>query len=185
MGLSGLSDTGSMGDFHNAADLDKYLIEISPRYSKYATDLWNSNIRSCTELANVSVTTLAKCGVSNIAHAENIEVHVKNAEMGAPNLSIHRHQVERILNEWLRELEERKDKLMRSRPIAEHTPLLSQHDVSLKDLSEEISQVITYTRMALQQQDWLDIYHDVIRLAKVDLDRKTDLAMLVSQKKTS
>ena len=35
---------------------------------------------------------------------------------------------------------------------AEHTPLLSQHDVSLKDLSEEISQVITYTRMALQQQ---------------------------------
>lgn len=73
------SGTGSMGDFRNAADLDKYLIEISPRYSKYATDLWNSNMRSRTELANVSVTTLAKCGVSNVAHAENIQVHVKNA----------------------------------------------------------------------------------------------------------
>lgn len=73
------SDTGSMGDFRSAADLNKCLIEISPRYSKYATDLWDNNIRSPTELANVSVTTLAKCGVSNVAHAENIQVHVKNA----------------------------------------------------------------------------------------------------------
>lgn len=39
--------------------------------------------------------------------------------------------------------------------------------------------------MALQQRDWLDIYHDVIRLAKLGLDRKIGLAMLVSQKKTS
>jgi hypothetical protein len=68
-----------MGDFRSAADLNKYLIEISPRYSKYATDLWDNNIRSPTELANVSVKTLAKCGVSNVAHAENIQVHVKNA----------------------------------------------------------------------------------------------------------
>lgn len=33
--------------------------------------------------------------------------------------------------------------------------------------------------------EWLDMYHDVIRLAKIDLDRKIDLAMLVNQKKTS
>ena len=68
-----------MGDFCSAADLNRYLVEISPRYSKYATDLWDNNIRSPTELASVSVTTLAKCGVSNVAHAENIQVHVKNA----------------------------------------------------------------------------------------------------------
>lgn len=68
-----------MGDFRSAADLNKCLIEISPRYSKYATDLWDNNIRSPTELANVSVTTLAKCGFSNVAHAEYIQVHVKNA----------------------------------------------------------------------------------------------------------
>ena len=70
------SATGKHG---RTADLNRYLIEISPRYSKYATELWNANIRSPTELANVSVTTLVKCGVSNVAHAENIQVHVKNA----------------------------------------------------------------------------------------------------------
>lgn len=69
----------SMGDFCSAADLKRYLIEISPRYSKYAADLWDNNIRSPTELANVPATTLAECGVSNVAHAENIQVHVKNA----------------------------------------------------------------------------------------------------------
>jgi hypothetical protein len=35
---------------------------------------------------------------------------------------------------------------------AERTPLLSQYGVNLKDLSEEINQVITYTQMALQQR---------------------------------
>ncbi|DBA76454.1 TPA: hypothetical protein ACH3X2_008524 [Trebouxia sp. C0005] len=105
--------------------------------------------------------------------------------MGAPNSRVHRHQVEHVLNEWLRELEERKDKLMRSGPIAECMPLLRQRGDNLKDLSEEINQVIRYTQMALQQREWLDMYHDVIRLAKIDLDRKIDLAMLVNQKKTS
>jgi len=42
----------------------------------YATDLWDSNIRSPTELANMSVTTLVKCGVSNVVHAENIQAQV-------------------------------------------------------------------------------------------------------------
>ena len=51
-----------MGDFRSAADLNKYLIEISPRYSKYAIDLWDNYIRSAAELANVSVTTLAMWG---------------------------------------------------------------------------------------------------------------------------
>ncbi|KAL3150744.1 hypothetical protein ABBQ32_000524 [Trebouxia sp. C0010 RCD-2024] len=37
------------------------------------------------------------------------------------------------------------------------------------------------TQMALQQPDRLDIYYDVIKPAKVDLDRKIDLAMLVSK----
>ncbi len=32
--------------------------------------------------------------------------------------------------------------------------------------------------------EWVELYHDVIRVAKADLDRKIDLAML-SQKKTS
>ena len=35
---------------------------------------------------------------------------------------------------------------------AERTPLLSQYGVNLKDLSEDIDQVITYTQMALQQR---------------------------------
>ncbi|DBA80770.1 TPA: hypothetical protein ACH3X1_007997 [Trebouxia sp. C0004] len=122
---------GSTGDFRSTADLNKCLIEISPRYSKYATDLWDNHIRSPTELANVSVTTLAKCGVSNVAHAENIQVLLDGRE-----------------------------------PAAQRTPLLCQYGVNLKDLSEEINQVIRYTQMALQQRDWLDIYHDVIRLAK-------------------
>ncbi len=68
-----------MGDFRSAADLNKYLVAISPRYSKYATGLWDNNIRSPTELANVSVTTLVKCGVSYVVHAENIQAQVKNA----------------------------------------------------------------------------------------------------------
>ena len=35
---------------------------------------------------------------------------------------------------------------------AERTPLLCQYGVNLKDLSEEINQVIRYTQMALQQR---------------------------------
>ena len=73
------SDTGSMGHFRSIADLNKCLHEITPRYSKYAIGLWDNNIRSPTELANVSVATLAKCGVSNVAHAENIKAQFKNA----------------------------------------------------------------------------------------------------------
>lgn len=69
-----------MGDLRSVTDLNKYLVEINPRYSKYATDLWNNEIRSPTELASVSVITLANCGVSNAAHAENIQVHVNTQQ---------------------------------------------------------------------------------------------------------
>ena len=37
---------------------------------------------------------------------------------GGPNLRTHRREVEHVLNEWLRELEERKEELIRSRPVA-------------------------------------------------------------------
>lgn len=66
-----------MGDFCYAADLNKCLIGISPRYSIYTTDLWD-NIRSPAELANMSVMTLVKRGVSNVVHAENIQAQVKH-----------------------------------------------------------------------------------------------------------
>ncbi|KAL0030906.1 hypothetical protein WJX79_000280 [Trebouxia sp. C0005] len=67
--------TDSMGDFCSLADLNSYLLEISPRYGKYAADLWDKNIRSPAQLANVSITHLADCGISNIAHAKTIQAY--------------------------------------------------------------------------------------------------------------
>lgn len=64
-----------MGDFCSLADLNSYLLEISPRYGKYAADLWDKNIRSPAQLANVSITHLADCGISNIAHAKTIQAY--------------------------------------------------------------------------------------------------------------
>ena len=78
-----------MGEFGSAADLNGYLIGISPRYGKYATSLWDNEIRSTTELAYVSVTTLTNCGVSNVAHAQNIQAHVKSGGKCSQRHAVH------------------------------------------------------------------------------------------------
>ncbi len=66
-----------MGDFATSNDLVEYLTKINPKYGKYATPLWKGEIRSRAELANVSISTLSTYGISNIGHAENIQVYVK------------------------------------------------------------------------------------------------------------
>ena len=70
-----------MGDFRSSEELEIFLVTASARYGKYAEPLWKNEIRSRTELANVSVTSLVAGGVSNVAHAEAIQVHVKAAGM--------------------------------------------------------------------------------------------------------
>lgn len=69
-----------MGDFCSEADLAAYLVAITPRYGKYASYLWAHDIRSLTELANLSVESLTSCtcGVSNVARAATIQAIVKH-----------------------------------------------------------------------------------------------------------
>ncbi|DBA69968.1 TPA: hypothetical protein ACH3X2_012458 [Trebouxia sp. C0005] len=168
-----------MGDFCSLADLNSYLLEISPRYGKYAADLWDKNIRSPAQLANVSITHLADCGISNIAHAKTIQAY--SADCGASTYIRHRHQIKCAFHEWLRELDQRKAELTGSQPTADSTPSLSRRDVNLDKLLVEVDDFIAHIQMVLKQ-DWLDTHQDVVRIAKVDLDSRIDIAMLPYKK---
>lgn len=66
-----------MGEFISEAELHSFLVAINPRYGKYAEALWNHEIRSSAELGNISVTTLVAFGLSNQAHAENVQAFIK------------------------------------------------------------------------------------------------------------
>ncbi len=68
-----------MGDFASSDNLNDYLVKINPRYGKYAAPLWDGEVRSPAELANASIRSLATFGISNMAHAENVQAHVKRA----------------------------------------------------------------------------------------------------------
>ena len=67
-----------MGDFTTEAALGQFLGTIAPMYRRYATCLWDAEIRSPGELANVSVNVLVSLGVS-VAHAEVIQNSINTA----------------------------------------------------------------------------------------------------------
>ncbi|DBA69967.1 TPA: hypothetical protein ACH3X2_012458 [Trebouxia sp. C0005] len=102
-------------------------------------------------------------------------------DCGASTYIRHRHQIKCAFHEWLRELDQRKAELTGSQPTADSTPSLSRRDVNLDKLLVEVDDFIAHIQMVLKQ-DWLDTHQDVVRIAKVDLDSRIDIAMLPYKK---
>ena len=70
-----------MGEFISQADLHSFLTAKNSRYGKYAEALWSNEVRSSAELGNMSVTTLTSLGLTNLAHAENVQAFIKEGGM--------------------------------------------------------------------------------------------------------
>lgn len=65
-----------MGQFATVHDLAEFLVQISPRYSKYAEALWANDIRSQRELASTAIVTLVQAGIEHEAHAQTVHAYV-------------------------------------------------------------------------------------------------------------
>ncbi|KAL3156606.1 hypothetical protein ABBQ38_000893 [Trebouxia sp. C0009 RCD-2024] len=63
-------------------------------------------------------------------------------------------------------------------PAADGSPLVHARKQRLEASTKEIDQVQSYIQRILHKRVWLDMYHDVVKLAMVDLDRKIDLALI-------
>ncbi len=85
--------------------------------------------------------------------------------------------------------------------VADGSPFLHAQDAQLKAVSKEIDQIISYIQLLLHNHGkfadvlkfcvcedldsqnlwiavWLDMHHDILRLAMIDLDRNINLALV-------
>jgi hypothetical protein len=67
-------------EFKDQAKLQLWLQRLGPLYSQYAGKLWDFGVRGSQELANASVETLRKSGISSDLHLDNIKASAVEGE---------------------------------------------------------------------------------------------------------